>query len=561
MPLLGFLALSFASSAAGAPAWRAEQLIAASPDLLGGDLVAAQGRAVVLWSDVMGDACAWHEGVGEPGCRRVFASELAGSRFRPPFVLSADGRDITGFPVAAVLPNRELLVAWRSKGAAEPPTDALEAAVVEPGGDRAGPVQISHPGDAVERYTFAANAAGRAILAWSATDAATHEHVVWASHRSPGGPFQPAVKLAETAGQESFDVALNDRGETLVVWTEPDRVLARTIEPSTSASPTTVVAADSPEDPDYFGNVVAQWMTDGGRAAAWIHSHPNPCDLYCYQSPQVEAANARPGAAFGSPVVVSRSDDHHALKLIPDRAGTTWLSWIDRCECPHGSDEPFPPVAQLSVLRPASGFTLGSPLRQYPTQRGITLLEPDTLELLFVNGASFPEQLMSAWRPNDPAAELVTPISRPGPYLSYAGVAPLGGADAVAAWTRSTRLDRPPPRDIRLVASVARDDDVAPRIDRLQVRPRKLRRADPAGLTVTLDAAEPVRATLAIRQRRRDRLSLHHDDAAQRIRFTIGSKRTSRLARGPYIVRVAITDRAGHETARIARFRVVRGGR
>lgn len=550
----GVVVLAAPASASGAPAWHEPHLIAKSEGLYAESVVGAGGRGAVLWVDFGdGSGCPWKadQFTSDTRCHRVFARRFQDGRFGSPIAVSADGQDVSS-PRAAFLPNGELLAAWEADvvDAQGRRSAALEAVALAPDGTRTEFEWVAEPARPLYVTTLATNREGRAVVAWTLQRTATQAPELWASYRSPGGPFEPAAKLMDDA--ESSDVALDDRDQTLFAWSSDDQVSARVLAPDGRSQSTEVLATDPPGTPDSFGRPVVEWMPNGGRVAAWIHAHPpfSPCGLYCPPTyPEVEAVSAPPGEGFGTPQVVSGSEGHYGLAFFPASADAMWLSWVDACEC---RDTPSVPVQRLSELKPGSGFTQGAALVRYP--RGISALERGELYALSERqaDAASPVKLTGTWQPQDPEAKMVVPIMQTRRSLPQTELAPMGGGDALLAWTTSARGS-----DARLYAAFGGDDDTAPEIERLEVAPRKLRRRD-RPLVVTLRASEPVRADLTIRRRGAVRLSMHSRQPAEHIRFTVPVRRAKKLRRGRYTARAEATDRAGHRVVRIARFRVAR---
>ena len=179
----------------------------------------ARGRALLVWTDC------------RRSCRLRAATRPPGGAFgRPVLVAAAGPGEIIDAPMLAMDRRGGAIVAWRlcrREGC------RLETAARTPGGSlRRGPgLGRPLPEGAVTKEGpagIAGSPAGAAILVGRAEDGTLH-----AATRAPGAPFRAAEVIGSAASRAAPSVAVNDRGDALVVWSdEENRVLASRYQPT-----------------------------------------------------------------------------------------------------------------------------------------------------------------------------------------------------------------------------------------------------------------------------------------------------------------------------------------
>ncbi|HQR27800.1 MAG TPA: hypothetical protein PLP61_12250 [Nocardioides sp.] len=231
-------------------------------------------------------------------------------------VSAADSSD----PRAAYDASGRLLVVWTSAKGGEPPR--LMSRVMTDTGTWAAPVQIAtRPGGTIRVADVAVNASGQAVVGWLWRDRALVTRGALGGSWSTGAPWRKTL---------SVDVAIGDGGHAAAMlqgWVGPLADEATLTFAVARQSPAGVWGATKilqtvVQDPPWVGPGGVAVDAQGVTTVAW--------QRFSGTGTTVVARRARPGRAFGAPVVLAgqptRSESPVRVLATPD--GLVQVAWV-----------------------------------------------------------------------------------------------------------------------------------------------------------------------------------------------------------------------------------------
>jgi hypothetical protein len=337
--------------------------------------------------------------------------------------LTASG-DNASLPAVAMNGPGDIVVAWqRSSGG-----DVFaQASLRDAGTNSSTPVPLGPAGlSALGTPQAAIDDAGNAIVVWQQPDGLTLNTIVRAALRPAGGSFGEPVTVSAT-GTVSIHphVAMNAAGDAIVVWehvANSDVVVQAAVRPAGGAFAAPVdVSAAGLQAPlpdvaiDNAGNATVVWTQTTAAGAT------------------AQAATRPAGGAFAAPVDLSATGQVSGARVGGDGAGETVAVWAHVDAASHW-------VVQAATRPAGGGFTAPVDL----SVAGRDAVDPQVA----LDAAG---NALAVWSRSDGATGIVQLATRPagGSFTAPADVSAAGGearvpdvaagpsGDAAVTWQRS----------------------------------------------------------------------------------------------------------------------------
>jgi hypothetical protein len=276
-----------------------------------------------------------------------------GGTFSDPDPISGEGGN-PGRGNIASSPNGDTIAVWERKFG--PPV--LTFAAFRPAGGVFDEEEvISEPDAFTERPDIAMNAAGDAVAVWLHDTGS--EWVVKAATRPAGGSFSPGTTVSELGSDaRAPSVSLDDAGNTVVAWDQPDadatrRVHAATRAPGGTFSDPVLLSADGEEAtaPSLAAGAAGQAVVVWARGTGGTTRN-------------AQAVVRGPTGGF-SDVITLSADGTNVIDPVVgmDDAGNTFAVWMAVGDAPRAQGAVFDTTAPdlRDVVVPATG-TVGLPV-------------------------------------------------------------------------------------------------------------------------------------------------------------------------------------------------------
>ena len=378
------------------------------------------------------------------------ASTARAADWSAPFTVTTD-RSIVGLSAAAD-PRGGMVVVWQhDTGRAQPPTDGgyggtesyIRARAFAPSGSAGTTQTLSITDDITAGPAVAVDGKGGAVAVWTqAYDG--HRFTIIASPRAPGGRFGPRQALGRTNRflGGSPHVAMNARGDAVVMWARSDRVeLAARGSRGHFGTPQEITARRPVP-----GAVVVG--TDGAALATWT------------ERGSVYASRRAPGHRFGKPTLLNPGGPGAGgVTAAIGADGTVVVAWLagDSAFAAVGERGRAVGTAQpLATFEPFGG--LGAPAAVV-TRAGEALVAwPQGVH----DAAGFRTEVALASR--QPGGSFGAPrvVSAPGASASAPALASERSGEVTAAWSEAGPIGPASTRWISTAVRPAATSDFTP---------------------------------------------------------------------------------------------------
>jgi hypothetical protein len=375
----------------------------------------------------------------EDGTDRVRAAfRPAGFNLEFPrsWTLSADGSDASE-PQVVFDERGNALVVWVREDPEGDGDSRVEAAFRPRGGSFGAPSLVSSAADGVAAFGVRLAIDESATAVWSELEGFTSLRAV-AAFRPKGGSFGAPITLSApgAAGFEP-DVAVDERGNSVVVWTEGDlfgggepsvrwafKPRTKAFGPSAALSPPGVAASGARVATDDHGNAVAVWVAGDGE-------------------PVVQSAFRREGKAFGSAQTISATGADEPKVVFDERrnALAVWTRFVGDAGQIEAAFRPrYGAFGAAEVVSPSEpGATHFGPEVAIDESAAVVWTRARTTD---TDGTL---RVLSAFRPKGGSFGSVETLSDRDLFAFEPHVAVDERGNALAVWTQTDAVDPNPP--------------------------------------------------------------------------------------------------------------------